>query len=288
MADALSRVVLSTLSPQPTVVDFKAMSSAQQEDPEIQQLEASGSSLSLQPMPVPTSDVTILCDVSTDTPRPFIPSKFRRLIFDSLHSLSHPGIRPTQRLITQRYVWPKINSDVRKWARTCLQCQRSKIHRHTVSPLATFATPDARFDQLHIDIVGPLPPSQGYRYLLTCVDRFTKWPEAIPISDITTPTIAQAFITCWISRFGVLTTITTDRGAQFESSLWQELMKLLGSKRIRMTAYHPSSNGLVERFHRQLKVALKATPEPTHWVKALPCIAGYTCGFKTRHWLQLS
>ena len=281
VADALSRIVLSTLSPQPMVVDFKAMSSAQQEDPEIQQLEASGSSLSLQPMPVPTSDVTILCDVSTGTPRPFVPSKFRRLIFDSLHSLSHPGIRATQRLITQRYVWPKINSDVRKWARTCLQCQRSKIHRHTVSPLATFATPDARFDQLHIDIVGPLPPSQGYRYLLTCVDRFTKWPEAIPISDITTPTIAQAFITCWISRFGVPTTITTDRGAQFESSLWQELMKLLGSKRIRTTAYHPSSNGLVERFHRQLKVALKATPEPTHWVKALPLVLlGIRAGLK--------
>ena len=258
------RVVVNTLSPQLPVIHLKAMSLAQQEDPEIQQLEAFGSSLSLQPMPVPTSDATILCDVSTGTSRLFVPSKFHRLIFDSLHSLSHPGIHATQRLITQRYVWPKINSDVRKWARTCLQCQRSKVHKHTVSPLATFATPDARFDQLHIDIVGPLPPSQGCRYLLTCVDRFTRWPEATPISDITTPTITHAFITCWISRFGVPTTITTDRGAQFESSLWQELMKLLSSKRIRTTAYHSCSNGLVECFHRQLKVALKATPEPTH------------------------
>ena len=68
VADALSRVVVNTLSPQSPVIDFKAMSLAQQEDPEIQQLEASGSSLSLQPMPVPTSDVTILCDVSTGTP----------------------------------------------------------------------------------------------------------------------------------------------------------------------------------------------------------------------------
>ena len=68
MADTLSRVVFNTLSPQPPVIDFEAMSWAQQEDPEIQQLEASNSSLSLQPMLVPTSDVTILCDVSTSTP----------------------------------------------------------------------------------------------------------------------------------------------------------------------------------------------------------------------------
>ena len=76
MADALSRVFVNTLSPQPPVIDFKAMSLTQQEDPEIPQLEVPGSSLSLQPMLVPTSDVTILCDVSTSTSRPFVPSKF--------------------------------------------------------------------------------------------------------------------------------------------------------------------------------------------------------------------
>ena len=107
-------------------------------------------------MSAPTTDVMLLCDVSTGTPRPYVPYKFRKTIFDSLHSLSHPGIRATQKLITTRYVCPNINSDVRKWARSCLQCQRSKVYRHTVSPMSTFATPDARFDHLHVDIVGPL------------------------------------------------------------------------------------------------------------------------------------
>ena len=65
-------------------------------------------------------------------------------------SLGHPGIRATQKLITDRYVWPNINADVRKWARACLSCQQSKVHRHTKSPPATFATPDARFNQVHI------------------------------------------------------------------------------------------------------------------------------------------
>ena len=65
--------------------------------------------------------------MSTGVPRPYVPQQFRKTVFDSLHTLSHPSIRATQRLITSRYVWPNINQDVRKWAKCCLQCQKSKI-----------------------------------------------------------------------------------------------------------------------------------------------------------------
>ena len=165
-----------------------------------------------------------------------------------------------------------MNADVRRWARSCLQCQRAKVHRHTTTPLGTFNTPDVRFDHVHIDLVGPLPTSQGCTYLLTSVDRFTRWPEAIPIPDSTAATVAQAFINGWVSRFGVPSTITTDRGQQFESTLWKHLMQLLGTHRIRTTAYHPSANGLAERFHRQLKGAIKCLPDTNQWAKALPLI----------------
>ena len=111
-------------------------------------------------------------------------------------------MKGTQHLITSRYVWPNIKADTCKWVRSCLQCQRSKVHRHTFSPVSTFDTPDTRFDQLHVDILGPLPLSKGYNYLLTCIDRFTRWPGAIPIPDSTAPMVAQAFIDRWISRSG--------------------------------------------------------------------------------------
>ena len=99
--------------------------------------------------------------------------------------------------------------------------------------------------------MGPLPLSQGYTYLFT-VDRFTRWPEAIPLASIDTESCARAFARHWIARFGVPGDMFSDRGAQFTSDLWMSLSNLLGIQVHRTTAYHPKAKGLVERFHRSL------------------------------------
>ena len=161
VADALSRSHISALSTS-TRTDFNKVALLRRECEELHHLRHGTSSLSFKDIPLPSCDTTVTCDMSTGSPRPFVPTSLRRAVFDSLHALSHPGIRATQRLITERYVWPGINKDVRQWAQSCDKCQRSKVHRHTKSPCGTFATPDARFDHVHIDIVGPLPPMDNH------------------------------------------------------------------------------------------------------------------------------
>ncbi|CAK1586398.1 unnamed protein product [Parnassius mnemosyne] len=120
-------------------------------------------------------------------------------------------------------------------------------------------------------MIGPLPISKGYRYCLTVVDRFTRWPEVMPLEDIKAETVANAFVRGWISRFGCPLKITTDRGKQFEYYLFKELSKLTGAHYITTTAYHPAANGLVERFHRQLKAAIMCHAEQS-WYEILPLI----------------
>ena len=134
-----------------------------------------------------------------------------------------------------------MNADICRWTRAGIQCQRSKIHRHTLTPLSSFPSPDDRLNTVHFNLVGHLPPSRGYGHLLTCVDHFTRWLEAFPLLSITADTVAHTFVSRWIAR----SIIITDRGRQFESTLWQSLMTFLGSKRVPTTSYHPQANSMV-------------------------------------------
>ena len=142
----------------------------------------------------------------------------------------------------------------------------------STAPVDQFVPATRRFDHIHVDIVGPLSPSQNYRYLLTVVDRFTRWPEAIPLVDAQTTTCAKALALHWITRFGVPAELTSDRGSQFTSELWATLSQLNGTRLHRTTAYHPQSNGIVERFHRHLKSALMARLTGPDWIDELPWV----------------
>ncbi|GFU11394.1 hypothetical protein TNCV_4041051 [Trichonephila clavipes] len=267
-ADVLSRVSAITF---PSQIDYDCIAETQQTDQELHTLIASGTSLELKKVTFPNSSTEIMCDLSTGTARPYIPKQHRQDVFSAMHNLSHPGIRRSVHLMKQRFVWPSISSDVAKWARHCLACQKSKIHRHTRSPLSSFQEPSQRFDHVHLDLIGPLPPSNGYTYCLTMIDRFSKWPEAQPLKDITAETVAEAFFSSWVSRFGTPAILTTDRGRQFESSLFKALSKLLGVQKCRTTGYHPQANGMIEELHRPLKSAIKCHATE-RWTEVLPII----------------
>ena len=97
--------------------------------------------------------------------------------------------------------------------------------------------PHQSFDHIQVDLVGTLPSSNGFTYLLTVVDCFTCWPEAIPLPDNNTLTCVQALVMHWITCFGVPMDMSSDRGSQSTSQLWVSISQLLGTKLHHTTAY---------------------------------------------------
>ena len=201
-----------------------------------------------------------------------LPTDFRRAAFEEVHNLAHPGVRATKRMMSRRFLWSGMASNIAAWVSSCLACQRSKVYRHSKSSIKEIAVPVRRFDHLHVDLVGPLQHSAGSSYLLTIIDRRTRWPEAVPLTEMSADGCISALKLHWIARFGVPATITTDQGTQFTSSAWKSTMTALGIEHICTTPYHPQSNGMVERFHRRLKDALRARDSAVSWVHDLPMV----------------
>lgn len=162
---------------------------------------------------------TLLCDVSKCYSRSYILPSIRRKNFKYFHNISYPVCRATDKLISNRFVWPKMNTDMVKkkkknWTQTCVNYQKSKVNWHTKSPPDEFTKPGGRVTKLHI--VRPLPEANGHGYLLTIIDLFTRWPLAFPLKDISAQSISKSILNEWINVFGCPSVIRTDRGAQWQ------------------------------------------------------------------------
>lgn len=265
-ADMLSRIQSIE------TIDFVKLAHDQRSDAELQSfLSSSTSSLKLVECQIPDAPCKLICDSTTGIFRPFVTRAFREIVMRALHNQAHLGTAASDKMISARFVWPGMHKQIAEFVRSCVACQASKTHRHTRSPVSTYIPPDCRFQHINVDIVGPFSPQHGFKYCLTIIDRFTRWPEAIPIMDITAVSVARALVSGWIARFGTPKVITTDQGRQFESALLQELFKLIGTRHITTSPYHPQANGIIERWHRTLKASILALDKDA-WVDKLPMI----------------
>lgn len=210
-ADFLSRIEEIGF---PDAIDYDKLQRQQETDEELNHLlkPNANTSLQLKQLQYGSKATYVYCDTSTELIRPYVPKNFRHAIFKIIHEISHPGQRGTIKLITQRFVWPGMKKDCTQWTKQCIRCQLVKVTRHTKSPTQHFELPHARFQQVHIYLIGPSPPSKGNMYCLTCIDRYTSWPEVFSIPDIKADTVAEIFFNGWITRFGVPEKIITDQG----------------------------------------------------------------------------
>lgn len=200
----------------------------------------------------------------------FVPPEFRLQIFTMVHEQGHPGSKQTRRNIARSYTWPKFYSSVKAMVAACVACNRAKVTRQFHCPLQAFPLPNNRFDHIHVDVIGPLPPSKGgFEFAFTIIDRYSCMPMAIPLKKATATATLGQLIKSWIAIFGLPITITSDQGSIFKSAEWKNFVEKFQIQHNFTTAYHPRANGIVERMHRTLKESLTAANK-RDWSATLP------------------
>ena len=115
----------------------------------------------------------------------------------------------TIRRIGERYYWPHMKSDISTFVSQCIPCNTCKQKKTIMPPLDSRPVLPARFKDIQLDLVGPLPCSEGQRYLLTLVCRTSRWFEAIPMPDATAANACKAFIDGWVRHYGLPLKITS-------------------------------------------------------------------------------
>ena len=208
-----------------------------------------------------------------------MPKPYQRHVVELAHDSplsGHFGTRKTTLRILEHFYWPGILLYVKRFCRTCHTCQRigkpnQPIPRAYLQPIPAFDEP---FGKIIIDVVGPLPKSKtGKEYLLTIMCSSTRFPEAIPLRSIPSKSVCEALTTSF-THFGYPHTIQSDRASNFTSNLFEQFTKQLGITHITSSAYHPESQGSLERFHQTLKTMIKnyCLQNQKDWVSGIPLL----------------
>jgi transposase InsO family protein len=187
------------------------------------------------------------------------------------------GVRRTMHQLQRRAYWPGWQRDVRRYCQHCQECttyHRGVPKRQGLLQPCLVGEP---WERVAIDLTGPHPKSRsGHVFILTIIDLFTKWAEAIPIRNKEAITVARALFDVVFSRFGVPMQLLSDNGREFDNIVLKELCRLLEIDKIRTTVYKASTNGGIERFHRTLNTLLGkvVATNQRNWDECLPSVMG--------------
>lgn len=191
-----------------------------------------------------------------------VPEKFRDVVLQLAHGdiAGHLGVKKTYDRVLRHFYWPLLKKSVSRFIKTCHTCQVTGKPNQPLRPAPLYPIPSVEqpFEHLLIDCVGPLPPSKsGSKFLLTVMCQSTRYPAAYAMRNITTRSVVKA-LSQFISIFGIPKVIQSDQGTNFTSKMFAEILKQLGVQHNRSSAYHPQSQGALERFHQTLKSLLHA------------------------------
>jgi len=192
-----------------------------------------------------------------------LPVRYRQEAMYSAHqsvSGGHMGVKKTQLKLTMKAYWVGWTVDVRDFCKMCDQCAR--YHRGGVGGVKEQGELQPMcvgepWERMAIDITGPhLVSSKGNKFIITIIDHFTKFAFAFPVRAHDATTVAKYFVDRLFLTYGIPLQLLSDKGAEFEGSIFKEVCSMLGVDKIRTTSYKPSTNGALERMHRTLNTMI--------------------------------
>ena len=190
-----------------------------------------------------------------------VPEQMKSAILVASHDSTlsgHLGVDKTLQRISERYYWPKWETEVREYIASCSICQTTKRAYDKNGAQIKHIISDYPFQIITSDIAGPLPlTKKGNKYILVIIDHFTKWAQihAIPsaIAEIVANKILKTILT-----FGIPDQILTDRGTNFQANTLKQVYLLLDIYQTKTTSYHPQCDGNSEVFIRIMKQMIRA------------------------------
>ena len=192
----------------------------------------------------------------------------------------HRGMNATYNKLAKDYYWRNMRPDVQQFVRGCTSCQTKKLTRvKTKQAMLISDTPSRAFEKISIDFYGPInkPSTQGYKYILSVQDWLMKFIVLVPVKCATAEETRKALTDYFIAYFGTPEKLLSDRGSHFMNKVMEEFAKLFKIEKLGTTAFHPQSNGAIERMHHVLAEYLKAYVDRNdNWDEMLPlCMHSY-------------
>ncbi|KAK9701035.1 RNase H-like domain found in reverse transcriptase [Popillia japonica] len=182
-----------------------------------------------------------------------IPKSERPRILKEIHDApeaGHLGITKSIARAANRYYWPGMFREIRRYVQKCESCARHKFSQQKPFGQMLYSPVDCPWEQVSIDLMGPFPRSRkGFAYLLVLQDRFTKWTECQALRQATATAVVQVIKEKVIYRFGAPKRFICDNGSQFTSNQFRTAAKDWGVE-IRFTAPYSPHQNPVERANR--------------------------------------
>ena len=189
-------------------------------------------------------------------------------------SLAHIGYSKLFNTLRSSYFWNSMKSDIYDVCTSCEWCRQRK-RSGTYNMFKGSLLSEYPFQKVFVDISGPFPISKGgFKWLLSIVDGFSKWPVLVPLKSETAAEVAKALFKSWIIHYGAPEEIHSDRGGSFTSDIILSLCQLLKIKKTFTSPYYPQSNGQCERLFQTIKDMFFCLHKELKcdWVEALPYI----------------